>query len=224
MKAHIRYKILIDGRWDIRDLHSFPHRYAEVYSFLYALNPINPEADLQLKQIFQRYPWGGGFSAVNFYDNLYRVIPNEDRPTITRITYASPGFIELAAVAIVVSQIDKIFRKVVSAWNFADSVYDRIHKRAMARKLLRLKVKDRERKLTEKEITFAIEATKELADAIGIENLDLLRHYAQDPLGELKILLAFYRRLRELQTFIEEGKVRLDADRREDMANEDIDS
>ncbi len=31
------HKIQIEGRWEIRDLYVVPHRYAEIYSFLYAL-------------------------------------------------------------------------------------------------------------------------------------------------------------------------------------------
>jgi hypothetical protein len=30
------HKIHIKGRWEIRDLYLFPHRHAEIYSFLFA--------------------------------------------------------------------------------------------------------------------------------------------------------------------------------------------
>src|SRR5260221_596329 len=62
------HKIYMNGRWEIRDLYSFPHRYEEVYSFLYALAATSaPQQDL-FAELFHRYPWRGGYSAVNFYD------------------------------------------------------------------------------------------------------------------------------------------------------------
>lgn len=50
------HTLQIDGRWDIRDLYVFPHRYAEVYSFLYALSTVGlPQQDL-FAEAFERIP------------------------------------------------------------------------------------------------------------------------------------------------------------------------
>lgn len=103
------HKIHIEGRWEIRDLYLFPHRYAEIYSFLYALAAAEKSEKSPFAHAFKRYSWQGGYSAVNFYDELYGSIPREERPHIKRIEYASPGFIELGAVILLVTQIDNSF-------------------------------------------------------------------------------------------------------------------
>lgn len=201
------HKIYMNGRWEIRDLSFFPHRYEEVYSFLYSLTaPPGPRRD-QVIELFNRYPWRGGYSAVNFYNDLYRNIPRDDRPLITGIRYASPGYIELTAVILIVTQIDKILSATMKAWDHVDRKYTTIHKRAMERRLLSLNVKEREQKLAHDDVLFALEACKELADAIGLDNPQALEKLNNNPVARLKILMAFYRRLRQLGTFVEEGKV-----------------
>lgn len=203
------HKIFIDGRWDIRDLYLFPHRYAEVYSFLYALNEASIERQSRFSKAFHRYQWRGGYSAVNFYDELYRSIPRGERPSINRLQYASPGFIELGAVLLLVTQMDKILTGAMKIWDKLDRIYTTIHKRAMQRRLLKLDVKDRERKVSQEELKFVVEANKELAEAIGIGDPEALNKLTGDPLASLKILMAFYRRLKELLAFMKEGKVQL---------------
>ncbi len=202
------HKIQIEGRWEIRDLYLFPHRYAEIYSFLYALATEDSQENL-FDQTFQKYPWQGGYSAVNFYDALYGAIPREDRPQIKRIEYASPGFIELGAVILIVTQIDKILTTAFKTWDRLDRIYDGIHKRYTKRRLAKLNLKDRERKLVEEDLRFVTEACKDLSEAIGLENPAALNKLTGDPLASLKILMAFYRRLRELVYFVHEGKVRI---------------
>jgi len=50
--------------------------------------------------VYAKYPWRGGFSALNFYQSLYAKIPYEQRPQIEEIQYASPGHIKLKGSSI----------------------------------------------------------------------------------------------------------------------------
>ena len=79
----------------------------------------------------------------------------------------------------------------------------------MRRRLAKINLKDRERKLSEDDLKFTIEACKELSEAIGLENPAALNKLTGDPLASLKILMAFYRRLGELVSFVREGKVKI---------------
>ena len=204
------YRIYIEGRWEISDLYVFPHRYAEVYSFLYALGAAGSPDESAFREAFERYPWQGGYSAVNFYDDLYGSIPREQRLEIKRIEYASPGFIELGAILVIATQVDKILTKVFHTWDKVDRVYDGIHRRYRRRRLARLNARERERKLEEEHVRFAIEACKELSEAMGLEQHEALARLSPDPIARLKILMSFWRRLRELVHFIDEGKVRVE--------------
>ena len=100
----------MDERWEIRDLYFFPHRYSEVYSFLFALHEARFGRGSRFSETFRRYPWRGGYSAVNFYDDLYESIPHTDRPIINKIQYSSPGYIEPGAAIVIVTQIDHILQ------------------------------------------------------------------------------------------------------------------
>ena len=203
------HKIHIEGRWEIRDLYLFPHRYAEIYSFLFALSVADGAESNPFADAFCRYPWKGGYSAVNFYDELYAAIPTESRPQIKRIEYASPGFIELGAVLLLVTQIDRVLTTAFKSWDKIDRIYDGIQKRMRKRRLAGINLKDRERKLEEDDLKFCIEKCKELSEALGLENPAALNKLTGDPLASLKILMAFYRRLRELVSFVEAGKVKI---------------
>lgn len=89
--------IHIDGKWDMQDLSAFPNRYAEVYSFLFALGDTRKGPQAQYEDLFSRYPWRGGFSSVNFYDDLYAYVPRGERLAVESIAYSSPGTIRVRA-------------------------------------------------------------------------------------------------------------------------------
>lgn len=201
------HRIHIDGEWEIRDLYDFPHRYAEVYSFLYALDAAENHENSPYRHMFRRYPWQGGYSAVNFYDELYTAIPQEHRPRVWSIRYASPGFIEIGAVVVLLTQIEAILTKAVRCWDALDRLYTKIHKRAMQRKRARLKLQEQEQLLEEEKVKFAIESCKELSAALGLSEKCQIDRLTGDPVRSLKILLAFYRRFRKLLRFVQDGKV-----------------
>jgi hypothetical protein len=203
-----RHRVHIAGRWEIRDLYEFPHRYAEVYSFLFALEP-SGTGKAAIAEAFRRYPWRGGYSTVNFYDEIYLAIPREYRPQITEIRYASPGWIELGMLAYLVFQIDEIIGKVCHGIERIDKLYGEIRAHALQRKLLSLAVKERERQLAKQDLEFVKEAFHILTEEIGLKNASKLANLSGDPLGALKMLMAFYRRVRQLAGFVISGKVKL---------------
>ena len=76
-----RYKIHIDGKWYLDDLYKFPHTYEQVYYLIYSLLPHQDEK-LQRKIIYaySKFPWRGGYSALNFYNELKYTTPKQQRP------------------------------------------------------------------------------------------------------------------------------------------------
>jgi hypothetical protein len=202
------YRIDIDAEWSLVDLYRFPHTYTHVYAFLYSLSQAQRLSREAVNAIYRRHPWRGGYSAVNFYGDLYFAMEETHRPMVNSMRYSSPGFIELAALVLVATQIEKIVATLAKCVDVADATYDRIYKRAKKRKLLALDVKRREREHSREEIEFMVESSKELARLLHLENLDQLQARTEDHLGTLKIMLSFYRRARELVDFQISGKVR----------------
>ncbi|HEV7877096.1 hypothetical protein [Bradyrhizobium sp.] len=65
------YAILMDGRWTLDDLYKLPRTFEQAYFALDALIPSDNDADAdRVARAFRAYPWQGGYSAVNFYNQL----------------------------------------------------------------------------------------------------------------------------------------------------------
>ena len=45
----------------------------------------------RLHLAFLKYPWKGGYSAVNFYNDLYQALPPSAKPKVAGIRYNSHG-------------------------------------------------------------------------------------------------------------------------------------
>lgn len=197
----------IDGRWGIDDLRRFSDLVQDCYAFVYALTGQGAATTKQrISGLFHRYPWRGGFSAVNFFDDLYRMIPSSEQASIREIQYASPGKIVLRMNDDVAGQIHQF----VTALDSEDSTAKQAYMDA------RVWLKKREwlgRAKDDLELT-----SDDLADLTGqvrllCEKFGLGRHSDQimtlaksDPLGAVKILLAYYRRLSGLADYVSTGK------------------
>lgn len=83
------YSVLVEGGWSVRALGDFPKLFAKVYSILYVLNV------LRLSRL-EDYPWRGGFSYMHFFNWTAEQIPSEDRPRVSAMQYASPGFMRFS--------------------------------------------------------------------------------------------------------------------------------
>jgi hypothetical protein len=206
-------KIAIDDKWELNDWHEFSYAYTQVYSLLYSIaessaanhdkknEPEEKGANwfwVEQRTAYTRYPWRGGYSAFDFYQELYYSIPAENRPKVKSISYSSPGWLELTLVATMALSIEKIVKSIARSVDIIDATVDRMHKRAQKRKLLRATTRNREFKLTAEDIHFLKESSEELARLMGFDSLEQLHKFTGDPLVSFKILLSFYRRVRPL--------------------------
>jgi len=121
-------KLRLNGQWNLIDLSLVTRVYTQIYGLLYSLNTNDNYIDDDITSIYIRYPWAGGYSAVNFYRDLYYKIPHRDRPEIKSIQYNSPGFIELSETVQVASDIAKIVGCVCAAVLAGNKTYNIIQK------------------------------------------------------------------------------------------------
>lgn len=90
------YDLKLDGDWYLEELVGLPRIYSQLYSFIYTVKNIAKESvESNAEKIFSNYPWRGGFSTVNFFNDLSKVIPSFHEPKVDSIQYASPGQIRL---------------------------------------------------------------------------------------------------------------------------------
>lgn len=205
------YKIGMDGDWSLEDLYVFPHTYIHVYSFLYSfLRPIEDfdDEDDRLVITYSAHPWRGGYSAVNFYNNLKYIVEPKYRPKIKSIRYASPGWLELTVIVGISLNIKKIVLCFTESANELNKFYNNIYKGMHDRKMMKIEAKRQELLLTQEQADFAIESANNLSQLLGFENVSQIQKLTKNPLATLKILLSFYRKIKNLTEFNNKGKAK----------------
>ncbi|WP_158665358.1 hypothetical protein [Sinorhizobium fredii] len=207
------YKIRIDRRWDLEDLYKFPRAYEQVYFAFFSLMPHDDEyTRSRIDQAYATFPWRGGYSAVNFYNHLKYTVPKRQRPAIKSLQYASPGWIELIAVAVTVSfLISRVVKSVCASIDAANNTYSNIHRELADRKLLRIEVEKKELELLQHNLDFVRGANLEMAELLQIpptQIAEINRRTGSD-LKTLKIFLSVFRRIRILADYQNKGKADL---------------
>lgn len=204
------YIIPMDGRWSLEDLYKFPRAFEQVYFAFEAINPSSNEEDEErIIGAFAAFPWQGGYSAVSFYNQLKYATPPPKRPVVKRITYASPGLIELYLNLPLAIHIGSVVSSVAGSIAICNKVYNAIHTDLQKRKLLRLEVERRRLELTRDEIKMLEEMSESMANILDLPSPDYLHSRTKDPLKSIKILLSVYRRVRTLAEFKRKGKANL---------------
>ena len=205
-----RYRIPLDGRWELADLYQFPHTYTQIYSVLYVL-----ERDLTRKRlerrdyIFSKFPWRGGYSTVNWFSGLYHTIPAEDRPRVIEIKYASPGWLDLGVYVGVAYSIRHMLIAFSEAGRHLNETYNQIQTGIHQRKLNKIKLRKAEINLENEKFAFVLTSAHTMAKLMGFRHLKEMHELTRDPLVTLKMLLALYRRLRTLEEFENQGKTKI---------------
>lgn len=198
-------EIPIDGRWDVQDLAYFPKKFADTYSFLYALRVSSPMTINYLKNVFQRYPWQGGYSSLGFFNDLYNSIPRKNRLTVKKFQYASPGNIALNADAEIANHVYASVTKVNADTVTVKKIYSELQKGMSEREFLGVSKYDIT--LSESDINFLKTHTLALSNAIGFKGLEKINELTNnDLLTSAKILTSYYRRLEDLAEFYDSGK------------------
>ncbi len=78
--------LLVDGEWSARDMGDLPRKFTQIYSILYGNK-------VRKTDKYTSRPWkGDGFSAMHFYDEARKNIPERHRPSLRKMSLASPGF------------------------------------------------------------------------------------------------------------------------------------
>ncbi|MGF6526056.1 hypothetical protein [Variovorax sp. PvP013] len=197
----------IDGRWGIEDLRKFSDLVQDAYAFVYALSGAGATSTKQrMGELFRKYPWRGGFSSVNFFDDLYKIIPSPNRAQVREIQYASPGFIKLKMDGEVATSISDFITTINQKDSDATTAYNDARATLRARNWLG-KAKD-DLDLSEQDVGMLIDLVNKLSNAFGlsIQVEEIVQFAGSDPLGAVKILLAYYRRLAGLADYVATGK------------------
>jgi len=135
----------IDGSWHLEELSDATRDYLRIYGFAYSVLPGLPtNQESKVHRLYGHFSWRPGFSTINFFHQLFRQVPEKLRPSVQRIRFESPGFIELQEVLIVAASVAAIVKAVCASLNTANDTYRRIQKGRTEHRLATIDVKNKE--------------------------------------------------------------------------------
>ncbi|SFP24459.1 hypothetical protein SAMN05216601_107146 [Ectopseudomonas composti] len=205
-----KIEIKLDKRWELQDFSVVTKEYVQLYSFFYVLKCVNEGLYVGLD--FSTYPWGGGYSVVNFFKGSYGLTPEKYRLQVTKIQYASPGFIELSGVISVATDVSILVSALCASALALNKTYDTIVKSYHSRRLGQIKVYEAESRLIQSDIAFIQQSIKRLSSEFNLrpDQINAIQKITNgNELVQLKILLALYRRAEPIQEQQSTGKAKL---------------
>jgi len=205
-----KIEILLDKQWELRDLSIVTREYVQLYSFFYVISRVSEGEYVDLD--FSKYPWGGGYSVINFFQKSYGLTHKDHKLQVSRIQYASPGFIELTGVLGVAADVATLVTTLCGSAFAINKTYDGIMSSYHKRELGKIKIKEAESKLTKDDINFIHSSVTKLANNFNLRPEQVMaveKISNQNELVQLKMLLALYRRASPIVEQQEAGKTKL---------------
>lgn len=211
-----RYKVQMEGRWELLDLYKFPHAFEQCYSFIYCFDSaVRPISSERITEALRGYPWRGGYSYINIYAVLRSQIKWRDRPRVDKISYASPGWLEIALNFEVAVQVAKAVAAISVSGAVAAKSYATAMKSLSSIKTAREQAKLANLKLTAEQDKALMELCEEHAKFLGFKSVKALVAQTGSSEIALRLLLGHHRRLRNIAELVEEGKALLPVERDE---------
>lgn len=203
----------LDGRWGLEELSDTTKDYIQLYGFAYSLVPDLPSSRREeVDYIYGKFPWRGGYSTVNFFNQLFHKIPPKLRPEVQRIQYASPGFIELSELLAVAVTVAAIVATVCKSLKSVHDLYRNIQKASVDHELSKINLAKEDLELKQRQISFCATSATSLAKALGLTEAQekLIDQKVQgNAVMKLKILLSVFRRVEPLAKKQAEGKLKV---------------
>jgi hypothetical protein len=198
--------IYLDEQWSLEDFSVFSKQYMQIYGFFYGLRLVE-ENNSTLE--YERMPWLGGGSVVNFFSSMKNHIHPKALPNVHRIQYASPGVMELSAIIEVAGDIKELVVAICALLTSISTTYYVIHKQYISRQMAQKKMAQLD---NEEDINFVRNSVIELHEKLNLsprQVMSLTKISKGDQLVELKMLMAMYRRAKPIADLQMENKARL---------------
>lgn len=199
------YNVPIDGNWFIRDLDNFSNVYSQLYAFFYCTKPQFMTDIGSRVHRFLESPWKGGYSRVNLFEALQKMVPAIHDLKITQMKYASPGDITIEALSSVgmsVQQTVMNFIKDEKTVLDAAKVINTILGAASLKRTDLSKISDEKLPLTDKDKGVLSEKMAIVAFLLKIpDELGDLSSRSPNVIVSAKVLLAVVSRIERLAEF-----------------------
>lgn len=207
----LKQRFLIDGNWEARDFSRFYGKIADAYSLTAIADEDNEDNDAQDRKFLRDFILDRNFQSGGSYFSFYGVVKESarrDRPLkVAGIEYHSPGYIELVGDASVLSRVVQSIASFRASARDIEPLYKSVYSVLKKEQLLRAA---KNTPLPSDAIeAFVTERSTRLADMVGLPKPDhVLRAAGNDVVVFAKVILSYTRRLRDLSSFYDEGRVR----------------
>lgn len=202
--------MLLNEDWVLEDLYEFPHALSQCYSFIYCLDSsLTPKDRNRINLALREYPWRGGYSYVNVYTVFKNQLPVRDRPKISSIKKASPGWLDLALNTGVAYQLAAAVSALSGSLIGAIAAYKKAYTLLLSINAARRKADIERIASTAAELKAFNAVCVELAKHLGFKSLNDLHKHTGDPEVSMKLLMAHYRRMSILVEYEKKGKAKL---------------
>lgn len=207
------YYLGIDGELYIDDLFQIPKAFQQLYAFHYALQLTKiDQIRSKLSQLLSS--WKGGIDSVNIFRGLKDVIPSIHRAQLEELRYNSPGHIELNLLPDIARDIERSLSNITPEQNFDDSesLYKEIYSFFRAEGLQGF---DSEEETAHRELSEAVNLRlesfiKEFFKQMGWTDTESpFQSINASNLQQVRMLLAYYRRLKRLRPYVVDGNLTL---------------
>ncbi|MCW6511526.1 hypothetical protein [Lichenifustis flavocetrariae] len=204
-------RYVIDGRWEASDFSRFYTKIGDVYSFLAIVEDlendnIGPDEKKKIIGAVNDPSWRGGGSYVGFYNDLASHSQDVRPLRVSAIQYASLGHIEVEGRASVFREIENG----IDAFKNSDGKLRKLYS-ALNRTLERegLKTASKDADFSDSELKkWVSKNSMEFACEMKISDAGRVLDACQsNVLIFTKIIMSYYRRLRDLNDFQREGRL-----------------
>lgn len=202
-------RLIVDGEWDMSEFGQFYQRYSEIYAFLHTVGSGagNNYVD-KLQCIVKEKPFKGGFSYVNLYQELRRVLPRKDRLGLREIQYASPGHISVNGNEHTFREIRAVVANFLRSRTEILKHYGDFHGYLSKHKYLAMDVAGFDE--SDPNSAYFFEKSKELTKILGAPEFSTIKALSKgNALVCSKIVLSFCRRVQQAAEFYAQGRVTL---------------
>lgn len=198
------FPVFIDADLDKGDLGDIPRAFTQAYEIFYILS-----TQQRLDATFRSHPWREGFSSMHFYNEIESLMPEEDRPQLKEVQYASPGFMRFSlhrptaqSVSNCVSLAGDTHSEISRAFTALGSYIEKNDLNSLRR----------DSKDWSKHNAALLSRTKKLLDALHLPRANVLLENAPRLFEAAKIARSIVRRLRTLARYQKQGTIRLPRD------------
>ena len=193
------FPVFIDADLEKGDLGSIPRAFTQAYEVLYILSTEQAEK-------FISHPWRDGFSSMHFYNELISHMPEDARVRLTKVQYASPGFIRFSLHRPTAEFVSTCVLRAGDPDSAVSRAFTAIGSYIDEHGLNRLK---REDAAWSKHNPKLLSGARQLLDALDLQNASALIRAAPRPFEAAKIARSIVRRLRTLASYQKQGTIRL---------------